>query len=229
MSSQYSLFDTMAERKRLSPESDAPSSKKIKLIQTTLPFGASKRPVCKYGAKCYRKHPDHLRAYDHPTVTDTKEEEEDEEDDKDFSTKPTTTKTTASSASSSPVKQNITASSNSTISLMELAGLDDEKLLSQVYQMEFPKDLYEFWKFCSNIDNKHPRDALKTLLNLELVGPFEVLDGALKSCKTIPNIHLHYRYYYDTPEFMTVIRTVDQKSQFHIGYYRLVFSRIHSL
>ncbi len=57
---------------------------------------------------------------------------------------------------------------------------------------------------------------------MELVGPFEILDGALKSCKTLPNIHLHYRYYYDTPEFMTVIRTFDQKSQFHIGYYRLI-------
>ncbi len=63
---------------------------------------------------------------------------------------------------------------------------------------------------------------MKNLLNLELVGPFEILDGVLKTCKTLPNIHLHYRYYYDTPEFMTVIRTIDKKSQFHIGYYRLI-------
>jgi hypothetical protein len=57
---------------------------------------------------------------------------------------------------------------------------------------------------------------------LELVGPFEILDDVLKTCKTLPNIHLHYRYYYDTPEFLTVIRTLDKKSQFHIGYYRLI-------
>lgn len=63
-------------------------------------------------------------------------------------------------------------------------------------------------------------EALKDLLDLELVGPFEILDGALSTCKTLPNIHLHYRYYYDNPEFMTVLRAGDQKSQFHIGYYR---------
>ncbi len=63
---------------------------------------------------------------------------------------------------------------------------------------------------------------MKNLLNLELVGPFEILDDGLKTCKTLPNIHLHYRYYYDTPEFMTIIRTLDKKGQFHIGYYRLV-------
>ena len=67
-------------------------------------------------------------------------------------------------------------------------------------------------------------DALKSILNLELVGPFEILDGALKECTTSPNMHLHYRYFYDTPEFMTVIRTIDTPSQFHIGYYRCVFT-----
>jgi hypothetical protein len=39
--------------------------------------------------------------------------------------------------------------------------LDGEKLLSQLYQMEFPADLYEFWKFCSNMNNKNPRGENK--------------------------------------------------------------------
>jgi len=55
---------------------------------------------------------------------------------------------------------------------------------------------------------------------LELVGPFEVLDGRLNECQTLPNIHLQYRYIYDTPEFMTLIRSIDKQNQFHIGYYR---------
>jgi hypothetical protein len=139
----------MAERKRL-PESPVTNSKKIKLVQTTLPFGTSTRPLCKYGAKCYRKHPDHLRDFHHP-LTDKKEDDDDE----DSSTKKTST---TSSASSSPVKHTTTtSSSNSTISLMELAELNGEQLLSHVYQMEFPSDLYEFWKFCSNMNNKNPR------------------------------------------------------------------------
>jgi hypothetical protein len=144
----------MADRKRLSEtdESAGTNSKKIKLIQTT---GTSTRPLCKYGAKCYRKHPDHLRAYRHPSI-DEKEEEEDEEDDE----SPTST-----SPVTSPVKQT-TIPSNSTISLMELAELDGEKLLSHLYQMEFPSDLYEFWKFCSTIDKKNPRGNEQININL---------------------------------------------------------------
>ncbi|UJR15847.1 hypothetical protein I4U23_002773 [Adineta vaga] len=223
----------MTERKRLSDDTDESSmnnSKKIKLIQTTLPVGTTTRPLCKYGAKCYRKQPDHLRNYRHPSL-DRKQEEEEEEadDDEDFSTTKLTTSVPVSSSSkkispvnsssSSPVKQT-TESNNSKISLMELAELHGEKLLSYLYQMEFPNDLHEFWNFCSNMNKTNPQDVLKNSLNLELVGPFEILGSALKTCKTLPNMHLHYRYYYDTPEFMTIIRTLNKQSQFHIGYYR---------
>ncbi|CAF4482479.1 unnamed protein product, partial [Rotaria magnacalcarata] len=57
--------------------------------------------------------------------------------------------TTIKSPSSSSMKQTAT-SINATVSLMELMELSGEKLLSSVYEMEFPTDLYEFWKFCSN-------------------------------------------------------------------------------
>jgi hypothetical protein len=154
----------MAEQKRLSETDTSPvnNPKKIKLIQTTLPIGTSTRPLCKYGAKCYRKHPDHLRAYHHPT-TDKKEEEEDDDEDS-WTSEPTKKTSPINSASSSPVKTKTTTSaSNSTISLMELAELNGEKLLSHVYQMEFPSDLYEFWKFCSNMNNKNPRGKKEKL------------------------------------------------------------------
>jgi hypothetical protein len=143
----------MAEQKRLSETDTSPvnNSKKIKLIQTTL----STRPLCKYGGKCYRKHPDHLRAYHHPS-TDKKEEDDDE--DSWISEPIKKTPPTNSASSSSPVKHKTTTSnSNSTISLIELSELNGEKLLSHLYKMEFPLDLYEFWKFCSNINNKNPR------------------------------------------------------------------------
>jgi len=31
---------------------------------------ATKRPVCKYGAECYRKNPDHMKNYYHPPKAD---------------------------------------------------------------------------------------------------------------------------------------------------------------
>jgi hypothetical protein len=132
----------MAERKRLSDTDEYPvdNSKKIKLIQTTT------RPLCKYGVKCYRKQPDHLRAYHHPSAD--KDEDKTDDEDEILPSKP---------SSSPPVKQQTTTASNSIISLMELSELNDEKLLSQLYQMEFPDDLYEFWKFCGNINKKNPR------------------------------------------------------------------------
>ena len=71
-------------------------------------------------------------------------------------------------------------------------------------------------------------DALKCL-NLRLVGAFDVLRGrhrrlAKNRKGKKPNFLLHYRYFYDPPEFQTVIATVDdvddEDSQFHLGYYR---------
>ena len=64
-------------------------------------------------------------------------------------------------------------------------------------------------------------DALKESLGLQLVGPYDVLSGSFDDVKEsdIISYHLHYRYYYDPPEFLTVIKG-DDKTGFHVGYYR---------
>jgi hypothetical protein len=66
-------------------------------------------------------------------------------------------------------------------------------------------------------------EAFYSSLGLHLVGPYDVLAGrtqriSAKATKQ-PNYLRHWRYYYDPPEFMTVIRG-DDKTQFHIGYFR---------
>lgn len=62
--------------------------------------------------------------------------------------------------------------------------------------------------------------ALKDTLGLQLVGPFEILAGAHKNSKNPqPNFHLHWRYYYDPPEFQTILLG-SEDTQHHIGYYR---------
>ena len=35
-----------------------------------------------------------------------------------------------------------------------------------------------------------------------------------------PSYHLHSRFYYDPPEFMTLIKESSNRSCFHIGYFR---------
>lgn len=62
--------------------------------------------------------------------------------------------------------------------------------------------------------------ALKDTLDLQLVGPFDILAGVHKATNNPqPNFHLHWRYYYDPPEFQTIING-SEDSQYHIGYYR---------
>lgn len=56
--------------------------------------------------------------------------------------------------------------------------------------------------------------------NLRLVGPFEVLAGDLTEEKhSVPATLTHWRYFYDPPEFQTLI-CGDDKKQLHIGYFR---------
>ena len=67
-------------------------------------------------------------------------------------------------------------------------------------------------------------DALHDALGYQLVGPFDILAGRHKGVLKNkngkkPNFLLHWRYYYDPPEFMTVIKG-ENSSQFHIGYLR---------
>jgi hypothetical protein len=150
----------MAERKRPSTtdRTRTTNAKKIKLIQTTLPqMDTSNRPLCKYDGKCYRKHPEHLRAFRHSTheKTDTNKQLNDDESSVTQLTSSSTVADRTFDVSSKPVISTTVASS--TVSLMELAELTNEKLLARVYQMNFPSDLYDLWKFCSTLNKTKPR------------------------------------------------------------------------
>lgn len=96
--------------------------------------------------------------------------------------------------------------------------------IKRKYLLEMPEDFYEFWEFCCHLNSKKPREALHDALGYQLVGPFDILAGRHKGVMKNkhgrkPNFLLHWRYYYDPPEFMTVIKG-DNSSQFHIGYLR---------
>ncbi|XP_068177226.1 histone PARylation factor 1 isoform X2 [Antennarius striatus] len=100
--------------------------------------------------------------------------------------------------------------------------MDSEKReeVVQLYKLQMPEDLYHFWDFCKELSPDSPCGALKDTLGLQLVGPFEILAGAHKTSKNLqPNFHLHWRYFYDPPEFQTILLG-SADSQHHIGYYR---------
>jgi len=55
----YTVNDDIANAKRkLSPQNEEQDKKKSKIEEN--------KPLCQYGAKCYRKNPQHFREYSHP-------------------------------------------------------------------------------------------------------------------------------------------------------------------
>ena len=62
-----------------------------------------------------------------------------------------------------------------------------------------------------------------SILNLQLVGPFYyIYNSTKKEDKPAYQYHMRWRYFYDTPEFLTLITTHKNpdKNLFHIGYFR---------
>nr|XP_036854828.1 histone PARylation factor 1 isoform X1 [Manis javanica] len=89
------------------------------------------------------------------------------------------------------------------------------------YKLSMPEDFYHFWKFCEELDPEKPADSLSTSVGLRLVGPYDILAGKHKMKKSSAslNFNLHWRFYYDPPEFQTII-VGDNRTQFHMGYFR---------
>ncbi|XP_069600321.1 histone PARylation factor 1 isoform X3 [Ranitomeya imitator] len=96
-------------------------------------------------------------------------------------------------------------------------GLRQE--VETLYKLTMPDDFYQFWTFCAGISPDEPCDALNSSLGLQLVGPYDILSRKHKEAKSAINYNLHWRYFYDPPEFQTII-VGDSKTQYHIGYYR---------
>nr|XP_048703644.1 histone PARylation factor 1 isoform X1 [Caretta caretta] len=88
------------------------------------------------------------------------------------------------------------------------------------YQLRMPEDFYQFWKFCEELKPDKPSEALISSIGLQLVGPYDILAGKHKKTKSADlNFNLHWRFFYDPPEFQTII-TGDSKTQYHMGYFR---------
>ncbi|XP_066429632.1 histone PARylation factor 1 [Eleutherodactylus coqui] len=93
--------------------------------------------------------------------------------------------------------------------------------VESLYKLTMPEDFYQFWTLCAEINEEEPCDALKSSLGLQLVGPYDILSGKHKVAKKTSDInyHLHWRFFYDPPEFQTII-VGDSNMKHHIGYYR---------
>merc|ERR1712071_155261 len=97
--------------------------------------------------------------------------------------------------------------------------LDVRENIKRKFLMEMPEDFYSFWNFCSSVNQKAPRSALKELFGLELAGPFKLLNES--ECTAANKIsYLNHRFYYDPPEFQCVLVGDVSATGYHIGYFR---------
>ncbi|PNF21584.1 hypothetical protein B7P43_G12709 [Cryptotermes secundus] len=175
------------------------------------------RLLCKYGQKCYQTNPLHHQKYKHPPKR----------------------KIEAKVGVASKKKKTVAPPGNNERNVPVLVE-DECKVLSvpeeeedlpptpeneneaikQKFLVDMPEDFYSFWSFCKSLSPDKPEEALKDV-GLLLVGPFDILSGNLKKAKTrkLSLYLIHWRYYYDPPEFQTVVKGDDTK-QYHMGYFR---------
>ncbi|XP_069980675.1 histone PARylation factor 1 [Penaeus vannamei] len=91
--------------------------------------------------------------------------------------------------------------------------------IEQKFLLDMPDDFFEFWNLCRELNQEKPEEAFADV-GLMLVGPYDVLSGKLDKLqhRKLSSYLCHWRYYFDPPEFMTVLASPE--NEYHIGYYR---------
>lgn len=78
---------------------------------------------------------------------------------------------------------------------------DVSEFIQEKFLVEMPDDFHSFWEFCSSLATKDGVKNVFKAVNLSMVGPFDVLLGTLPIRKNNSDYLLHWRYFYDPPEF----------------------------
>ncbi|XP_047989350.1 histone PARylation factor 1 [Leguminivora glycinivorella] len=92
----------------------------------------------------------------------------------------------------------------------------EQSKFKELFLVEMPDC---FFKFFECLKEENDMEKLLSSVNLQLIGPFELLLGKLPVLDNKDLYLLHWRFFYDPPEFQAVLKSKD-KSEFHIGYFR---------
>lgn len=96
------------------------------------------------------------------------------------------------------------------------------ELIEKLFLVRMPEDFFLFWEFAKTINHRKPCSAFShAYLEWNLVGPYDVLSGLITDFHGFSkeNLLRHCRFYYDPPEFQTLILKKDSNIT-HYGYYR---------
>lgn len=194
------------------------------------------RTACKYGESCYQKNPQHHNRFKHPpkrkleyTESEaedlvpkgkkckTEDNEENDSDSGDNFEVPSIDKDDDKADTSQPEED----AAESPVHELEVAASPENvrESIEQKFLLDMPDDFFDLWDLCKTLNKEKPEEAF-IKAGITLVGPYDILSGKLKKLKTrkISSYVCHWRYYYDPPEFMTVI--AGSEDEYHIGYYR---------
>jgi len=78
------------------------------------------------------------------------------------------------------------------------------------------EEFYRFWEFAQATKPEEPHTAFYDLASIYLTGPFDVLSGRFDKETANFDPCLHFRYFADPPEFVTVLNGNDEG--LHWGY-----------
>ncbi|XP_035206058.1 histone PARylation factor 1-like isoform X2 [Stegodyphus dumicola] len=167
------------------------------------------KPMCKYGFSCYQKNPEHHKKFTHPVQIENVSFPKTVNGDSVFKLE-----------NENEQVENV-ESTQALQSKKEPRNIENEELSTAETVKEIlksmPEDFFDFWNFCSTVNKSKPEDAFAEL-GYHLVGVYDILAKKLLDDKKVV-LHCHWRYYYDPPEFQTVIK-LDGGDLYHIGYFR---------
>jgi hypothetical protein len=188
------------------------------------------RTVCKYGAKCYQKNPAHHKAYKHPppiVKNNTRDKrkfnpyKKNKESQSDHDKNETITKyfKKCEQGASEQVKELNNTSTSTTVELkiqlpdtveheIKLKLSDnvqyhnykdtDSNIFKQLFLVDMPDDFFKFYEW---LQTEEDIEKMLGSVNLELIGPYDLLMGKLPILDNTDYYLLHWRFYYDPPEF----------------------------
>ncbi|CAG4941502.1 unnamed protein product [Colias eurytheme] len=205
-------------------------------------FVKDPRIICKYGEKCYQKNPDHHKTYKHPPQLKAKGNKDKRTQNrfKPYNKKTNTCNQTTDSKNTdsvvnTPHNEEIdddVPETTTTVHKLDnvienLIEIDasvgyfnketDNAVYKECFKVEMPADFFKFFE-CLNEESSSV-EHLMASVNLEMIGPFDLLLGKLPKLDNKDLYLVHWRFFYDVPEFQAVLKKKG-KSELHIGYYR---------
>lgn len=183
-----------------------------------LAYTKDSRTICKYGTKCYQKNPEHHKTFKHPPQILKDKGKKNATRFKPYSRQSDSSKFVKEEikkqdegVSNNDKSQNDTVSedvkANKLILPEYLSYYDvtDYESLKKLFLVEFPEDFFKFFEFLN--EDKCIAKTLATV-NLELIGPYDLLLGKLPKLDNKELYLTHWRFFYDPPEFQVIKKSI---------------------